>query len=150
MHKTYKLELKLTLRRISSVISKPLLTLFYGNNSGLGIMFANLTINSKLNDICSISPFHFFRKVQKMSNLKISFSTFLVQRLILWLIYRYPMFCFQMLTLSNKPDSSVHYILRIQAGLQAFVSTFTEHWRGEYNLSWIVSLDFIILMSWTK
>ena len=142
--------MKLTLRRISSIISKPLTNAFYVNNSGWRIMCDNLKIDAKLNDICSISPFHFFRKVQKMSNLKISFSTFLVQRQMLWLNYRYPMFCFQMLTLSNKPDSSVHCILRIQAGLQAFISTFNEHWRGEYNLSWIVSLDFIILMSWTK
>ena len=34
----------------------------------------------------------------------------------------------------NSVDQT-HFILGVQTGLQAFISTFTVHWRGEYNLS---------------
>ena len=51
------------------------------------------------------------------------------------IIYDYPIFYFPKQTVLNKPNSKVHSTIGIQAGLQAFISTLAEHWRGEYNLS---------------
>ena len=53
-----------------------------------------------------------------MTNLKISFSNFYVQRLILLIICGYPVFYFPKRTVSNKPDSKAHSVLRIQTGLK--------------------------------
>ena len=48
-----------------------------------------------------------------MTDLEISFSNFLVQRLTLCRFYGYPVFHFPKWTVHNKPDGKVHFIQEV-------------------------------------